>query len=388
MIYFWRLLEGVYPGPAPIVFLQNAVFLLGLVTLVALYFRNRICATTVAASIVIFTPLLGPMLVAWKDVGMAAFLIAGFSALAHADRKSSWSSLALGLSALTIATAYRHDAAVATAPLFVYLTWIMLRRRRPRPSHTRLLLLSLPLLTFICIGKFTLDFAVAGLPVNWTATALFDLIGISHYAGVNVLPRQAYEHHAEFDQRDLDAIYFVDHVNLSLYAPAEDDGLKRLLDVNSDSLKAAWVHAVTHYPASYVRHRAHFMANFIALGRENVFYPLHYGVDENDLGVSFTPTKLTGIVTGWVLNSRLIAKPWACYLAGLVAIGLLVSNRVAGRRVPLMLFGSGYAHLAVAGIIMPASDLRYQLWSLTAVATGLAIAIRLLATSGPGAIEG
>jgi hypothetical protein len=114
MAYTWRFLELLVRGPAPMLLLQSATFLVGAFVLLRRTIRPWIAAIA-AACVFLFPPVVAPMAVIWKDSQMAGFLLAGLAAITAADRR--WR--VAGAVLLLLATTERYNAPAATLPLVV-----------------------------------------------------------------------------------------------------------------------------------------------------------------------------------------------------------------------------------------------------------------------------
>lgn len=379
MSYWWRLLDGIYPGPGPMLLFQNGLFLLAFAHLLALFQVRALPATVMVIGLAIVPPLLGPMLAVWKDIGMMACFLAAVAALMHADKRGGRISLAVALLFIFSATAYRYNAAIASLPLWFWWSWLVMRRVfLPRWQWLGRLAVLFVLVTIVNLTAawFLNNYRIPQAR-TWTAIALFDLIGTSHFARENLIPAGLYEHHENFTMDDLDSIYFPEHLSKSKRRMPDNAGLK-LLDgqVDNKSVEDAWSEAIVAHPLSYLRHRLYFSLTFLGIGRDEVFYPTHYGVDPNDLGVSFTPTALTRIAVGWVVwaSRTPLSQPWIYYLLGIAVIAFLVLHRPTGWHAAAFTLTSGYLYLFGSLAVLPAADLRYHSWSLAAVIVGCVLA--------------
>jgi hypothetical protein len=119
MAALWGVIDRVLPGPMPLLVLQTGCFLVGMFLLLSRA-MGRIAAAIAAVVLLLFPPIVTPMLVIWKDCLMAGFLALGAAALTSERRALR----AAGLAALWLATALRYNALAATLPLIALLfTW-------------------------------------------------------------------------------------------------------------------------------------------------------------------------------------------------------------------------------------------------------------------------
>jgi hypothetical protein len=94
--------------------LQSGAFLIGLYLLLSRVMRPTRAAMA-ACLVMLFPPVVVPMMVIWKDCLMAGFLMLGAAAILH-DRRGVRIA---GLVALFAATAMRYNAPAATLPLIL-----------------------------------------------------------------------------------------------------------------------------------------------------------------------------------------------------------------------------------------------------------------------------
>lgn len=116
MAAIWWVLDRIVAGPVLMLLLQGAMFLGGLYVLLQRFLSPRASAC-VAASVLVFPPVLVVMAVIWKDSQMAAFLVAGTAALVHPNLRIR----VVGLVLLALACALRHNAFAAVVPLVFFL---------------------------------------------------------------------------------------------------------------------------------------------------------------------------------------------------------------------------------------------------------------------------
>jgi hypothetical protein len=213
---------------------------------------------------------------------------------------------------------------------------------------------------------------------------LFDLIGISHYSGENVVPSEL----ALVPNFTADTIgYYPQNVEYSFdkvgsergYQPLARDGLLTLEQtgrwtngkgqtLTSDEVSKSWANAISLHPGAYLKHRLSVAAAFLGLTGDGVHYPTHPRIDSNDLGVSVQLTPLATLMLGWVLNgTRLfVFRPCVIYLASVLLLSYLLSKRPRSWHRPAVLLGSSLSMLLVQLPVTVAADYRYHAWGLAA----------------------
>jgi hypothetical protein len=112
----WGIVDRIIPGTAPMLVIQGTAFELGIFLLLKRALSPRKAAWWTVA-VLLFPPVLAPMVVIWKDCLMAGCLVLGAAAVLDPRR---WVRI-LGLAAFAAATAFRYNAPAATLPLVVLL---------------------------------------------------------------------------------------------------------------------------------------------------------------------------------------------------------------------------------------------------------------------------
>jgi hypothetical protein len=83
--YVWRVFDSVWPGPALMLFAQNFLLLLAFATILRLLHYPGPLIVLGVALFCAAPPILGPMLVVWKDIGVSACLCAAVTCWLVAD---------------------------------------------------------------------------------------------------------------------------------------------------------------------------------------------------------------------------------------------------------------------------------------------------------------
>ncbi len=116
MAALWAVIDHVVRGPTGMLVLQSGMFLGGLFLLL----RRALAPTGAAVAAVVlllFPPVLAPMVVIWKDCVMAGCFVLGTAMLLETRRGIRLGGLAL----LCLGMAMRYNAPAATLPLVVLL---------------------------------------------------------------------------------------------------------------------------------------------------------------------------------------------------------------------------------------------------------------------------
>jgi hypothetical protein len=379
--YVWCPLDKIYPGPALMLFFQNTLLLVSLGWLLrsmGMGYRSFVACLILLTT---FPPVLGPMLVVWKDVLMAACFTAAIASIVHETslgENESWQwKWWLGLAAwlVFVGSAVRFNAVVAAIPLW----WWMAFRAHAR-MHARLpvilsFLIMISVTALWLVNHYRLpDFSRLAPASYMSILKSFDLIGTSYFADQVLLPPTMYQQYPGYSAEDIARIYHPEHVNLCIAVynkpPAGDARRYPHTELaSSEEIDGAWRQAICHYPLAYFRHRLAVISQLVGLGTTHAFYATHYGVDANELGVKFVPGSLSEGVASYVLRTAdlTLCRAWVLYLLGFITMALTLLWRVRGSQPPLIIAASGFIYLLCFLPVLPAADMRYNLYGLISV---------------------
>jgi hypothetical protein len=390
--YIWIPFDKLWPGPALMLTFQNGLFLLSaahLLVRVARWSAGVIAALVVGIGLL--PPLIGPMLVVWKDIGMMAFFTATAALLAHAettDHKASF-RIALGSAfvCMFLGSAYRLNAFPAVLPFIVWMVRLGWPAARAAARWMIAGFLMVALLGgVVALSTWRLPTFERLPPARVQIKCMvFDLYGMSHITREILIPPEYYAAYPDYSIRDVDAVYNPEHVDYVFFGVASN-AEARLLDVGIKKIATipqAWWKAVADHPVAYLRHRLRVFAELISLHGRPVFYPTHPAVDPNDLGVTHQPTKLTSGILSYLFGATrlVIVRPWICYALALVGAGILLRRRPAGAHVPLFLAASAMLYIGPFLVIGIAADLRFNCWAVAASVLALISMVAVLVPS-------
>ncbi|HSN28547.1 MAG TPA: hypothetical protein VLT45_19815, partial [Kofleriaceae bacterium] len=169
MAALWGILDRVVPGPTPMLLLQSGCFLAGTYLLLRRTLSPR-GAAFAAVGILLYPPVLAPLVVIWKDCVMAGFFVLGIALMLREQRRLRIAGLAL----LCAGTAMRYNAPAATLPLVVLLfEWA------PGMRWLRRTAIALAAWIAITAVAFGLDAALTSREMHfWESSfALQDMVG-------------------------------------------------------------------------------------------------------------------------------------------------------------------------------------------------------------------
>ena len=379
--YIWRPLDYLYPGPSLMLFFQNGLFLLSFAHLLRLLrFSNR-SATLCLVSTAFLPPILGTMLVVWKDTLMLAFFLMAIACLLQSELGGGRRSLWLSEIGLLFATACRFNAVAAAIPLWLWLAWRIWPERKGRAFALRSALLIVATLTPIyLLQRFQIPSFHRMPPPSPNGVLLFDVIGTSHFSRRNLLPPAAFHRDPTFSISDLDQLYQPQNLHIAFSSfPLVDDRMTKRLDLDAaprSDVFSAWRQAIRRYPLAYLKHRFAVTRELISLGTVGVYYPTDYGIPPNSLGIHFKPS-LSGVAMVRLVrraSRTALGRPFLYYLAGLLALVLILKKRIFQWHIPALLLSSGLIYIATFLPVAPCADLRYNLYSVVMMIVGILIA--------------
>lgn len=366
MAHLWSLFGAA--GPAPMFAVQMALYWAGFGGLAAvLTLRGRRLAALAVLGVALWPPLLGWQAVVLKDTQMLAALLGGIGLLAGwrlRDRPVPPAVVAIVALLFGYALLVRANAVFAVVPLVLMLI------RWPHRLWLRLLVGGVGIVAVI---------ALAG-PINhrWLGGAasgvertqpIYDLAGIGVRSG---------DPGVGLDARALAALRAKACVRPFFWDPLGEPGrcageVAALHAMPVAHLYAQWIAAAARHPLAYAAHRlAHLNAT------ERWLVPAHwYGAappwasepNAYDFGAPGRSATRWQRLAAWLVETPL---GWPILWTVLGAIGLATVARAedAAERLAAALFVSALAQEASFALVSIASDLRYHLWSMTAVALG------------------
>lgn len=380
--YVWRAVDAVVPGPAGMLLLQNAVLLGALAAFFVLAGFGAPGAVLGVTVVALAPPLLGSMLVVWKDVAMsasfaaaAALLLMLHSGAGRARRLGLVAALAL----VFFGTAFRLNAAPAAVPLLVWAVLIISPPGTGGRVWAGRAVLGGGLLSLLLAGVFVLnhyrlpDFSRLAPNPSLRSLQVFDLAGITAISG-RVTFDLPHVDGAEAIVSEARQIYDPRHMNLTLQPHAGGFFAGYLLDAPSQEVARAWRGALARAPLAYLTHRWAVFSELIGWTARPVFYPTHGGIDANEFGYTQRSTMLSSKVVAAVVAAcgpepfaSLGCRVWLYQAAGLAAMLVCAWVGTPALRAAAWATGaSGLAYLLPQFLIAPAADLRYAEWAVVA----------------------
>jgi hypothetical protein len=370
---------------------QTFLIFFGVALSAALMLRSRrlllLALAGFALSTVAVGPILGVMLVHWRDVTTASFAMASLALWLLAARWRSTACLGLAALALGLGMSLRYNAFalfVAIVPLMVWKPFL------DKPAGARV--------RGLAIGALALSIGLAWASVQWrlpdfkrlpaastfTNVQVFDLLGVSACDGQSHLPL-AVTRGAALSVEQIRRLYDPRHVQLSfqphpgiprIYATRKFQTPQMRSDVDQ-----AWRGVLRDHVGCYLAHRNAVARVQLGLTPGEVFYPTHGAIDDNPYGIRLARPAASQAVTAYVVQQ---ASRWWSRPALLCALAALVLMALALRRDPRALVTGALlagvaANEALLYLVAPEADARYLFPSNVFCAFVIAVGLAMLA---------
>lgn len=395
MAFVWSGLDRVVPGPLGMLLLHGAMFFGGLALLLGAAMRTAWSGAGGVLVVALLPPVFANLGTIWKDVGLAAALVAAAATTLRGARGGTKAWFAAALPLLFYANAVRHNATAAVLPLAILWATTLLqrcgvRRRLAGPA------LGVALTGMLVGSTAVVDAALLRVRTHPVQTLLlYDLAGISVRTGQDLLPA--------FVARDpgFDLVeryspkwgsHTLFHWQCSYIAqPAKAP--PRLTTVPGDDevarLWSAWFDAVLANPLAYLAHRWELTTWQFGLHAGPVAYAFHDDILANSLGMRFEPTAATAAMRSVrdALRDSVLFRGWF-FVAVLLGVLAFVWRRWRpGRGGALAIAASGLLYALPLPLYSVASDFRLLLWTVVAAALGVVLCFAAPA-SAPSTLDG
>jgi hypothetical protein len=371
MVWLWRGLAQLAPGPAPMLVLHAAMMWAALAVIAVAAARRGVrhaWLVTLAGFTPMFLSIEGAI---WKDVGMAtAFLLA--TAVFYGMRPRRTTGVPRGIAGmipLVYASVVRANAPAGALPLFVY----AMRRMRARERLGASLALGAAVLAACLALQWAIDRMLDVERAHFTQyIETFDLAGIQCAGGDAPIPLAfmrtvpgALPVCRMFDPVQVDFL-FSGGPPTPLWATGDPDALREL--------GAAWRHAVIANPGLYLAHRARVFDAMMGTGvsGERRILALTDSLG-GARGFPFAPNALSAAIAAVAYGAvDLHFYNGYAWLAIAAMVAFVTMRRLrAGRgddtdEVALALAASALAYTLPYFFVGVAPDYRYLYWTLVA----------------------
>jgi uncharacterized membrane protein YidH (DUF202 family) len=274
---------------------------------------------------------------------------------------------------LFYAVGTRYNAALAALPLFLWLGQLAARRLLPGREPARLIAVTVGVGTLLVIGG--LNWSIAKRLVDDRQTypshqiMVHDLIGISVRTRSVLVP--SFLADTALSLSAIDCVYST-HDAVAAFSgsfgrcPITLRKLTRAGEVAQ--LRAVWLDGIRRHPRAYTAHRWDVWLDQLALGVEDVHYPLQSVNDPNRLGIESLPSRRhdRALQLFSVAAYRTpLFRAWP-YLLIAVAV-LVVGIRITADPVPLLVLVSSAVLYELGYIVISTgSAFRFNWWPVVA----------------------
>jgi len=385
LIFVWRALDTLLEGPALVFALHLALFWSGL-ALLADALRLSRARLLVLMLVAAFAPV--PWLLrghVWTDVGLfsALLFVLGALAQAHATRRRGW--IVATLPVLFYASAVRHNALPAIAPMAGWMAWLACGSAA---SRRRVALATIAICAACALATTAVNSRVQRHVPLWPAAAEWDLAALSVASGGMLLP--SFMIGPGLDVAELAGAFrhwsnvpMLQHTTHGMRDPFMTDFTAEELA----TLRHAWLSAIRAHPRAWLAHHARQARALLgvhdpAWPRELIYvddefrYRDNPPVARND---SWLHRALMQAAARLARTPLLAGWPWL--LVGLVAAPFVWrARRELPDTIALAALASAWLYLPAVIVLAPA-ELRYLGWPC--LASVLAAALAGLARSAP-----
>ena len=374
LIYLWRILDSIVPGPGLVFVLQLMLFWGGILT-IASGIRLRPLACVLLVLLTGFAPAISVLRAhVWTDTGLAGALLVATGALAFFVRTGKRGWLCLGLISSLYALGLRHNALPALLPFVVYAMHRLLARDDSRGIRPRVVVASVAVLG-VLYGVVQAINATADrhLP-TWRALAAYDLAAISIATGKVLFPSQLIG--PGMDVADLRQAYAPWSVVAVLSRTR--NGIRNPIAPGWTpdevaALRSAWLNACLAHPREYIAHR--FEVTAALFGTHPSDWPDELKFVAQSFQVRDNPpiAQNTIALHRWIIGTARelrdtpVFAAWPYLVVGLFAapFAWLRRDRLAAR-IALILIASAALYALPLVFAAPSAELRYLFWPCVA----------------------
>jgi hypothetical protein len=370
MIVLWRWIDPVAPGAASMFLLIVTLYWLAVGLLALTLARRSIWLAVALVALALSPPAFVFQGIIWRDVLFAnSWLLAAVLALAtaHREAKLRVPAQAIALGMLAFGVLLRPNALTAAPILAVAILWPQqFSSKRAAILYVPIGIALFGLVQFVYYGVFD---AKRQHPLH--SIKVFDLGGISHFAGENQFP-----------------VTWTATENTLLiggcYQPTQWDIYWRLepCDFVMNKLKAnnifgtpalskAWMHAVVKHPIAYLEHRSAFMWNFLVQPNLTMWVDDVY--DPSKKVFLHRPAFNALVAVHDALKPTPLFRAGSWLLLCIAVCGFAWRRRdTAARTFVIGACGSAALYVLTFLFVGVASDFRYGYWAVLAGIAGAA----------------
>ena len=363
-VYLLRLFDSFGFGPTLMILTQNTIILLCVASVLRMLGANLIVSTIAIAFLISMPTVLGCMLVLWKDVTLASFLMLSITLIFWASLqkdKNIYFQMAKLISLLLLigGTWIRFNALTSTAIILFYWLFVFFRDHK----------FKFQVVGFISIAIFMV---ISNKVINSYSFPNFqrfhgnnivlaimrvDFIGISSFSRVSLIPINS----AGKVSLPKSSINNIHKIYSSLGGQAMKHNNKRFgnivkvypPNISKKDIYLAWIKAIINHPFAYIRFRWDLFSEIIGATNHRTFEPTHYNrIDGNPFGIKSPRRSVTGYAIKYIKWSSGVfwGKPWFVFSLSIISVFLLSWRSSVPRDIKLF---SYFSFLAALSYIIP-----------------------------------
>lgn len=359
--YIWRMVDIISSNPVAMLFGQIFLLFLSLAISVFYFTLRGWTVLIFFIPLLVIPSVLGTLAVIWKDVLMTSIAFSGFALMLFLPKIKS--NFIFFLAAFQIfflffiATCVRHNAITATAPLLLYLVYLVVKRINNRKwiIYAGMLIIFSVALSLMYGGKIFIDnYSLPGLskiPSTkedfFRPVRMLDLAGASICSGESLFITSS----PGLPLEEIQLLYQPKHVNLS-------NGLFERVKY-PENVMQDWINAGIKHPICLLNNKYQLGFYLFGLNEGPQFLITHPSVDANEYGYELKRSELRDwVVSTIVQNSGYIfLKPWFLYVIWFVFF-ILAYVFVGVPTIISMLILSGFLYILGLIFMGNAADAR------------------------------
>lgn len=370
----WRLILPVWPGPAPMLLLQLGLYAAGLTGLVFWALRRGRPGLAVGLGLCALLPLsvalMGEVL---KDCLMAGALMAAVAlVLLSLENRSRLARLGAVL-LVAFAATLRFNAFLAGVPIL-----LLAAGPEALASHLRMAVCAAVTAVLLLLAMPMADKALGAKSSDVNLSlVIFDLAGITGHGGQNAFPAMNVQNpvaavRACYTPVKWDSFsWWVEPL-----CPLNFEEVRRTFHATHVSATPFWIGQIVRHPLAYALHRMeHWNINARFWVHDEVERPVQRESAPNEWNFHVGHGAALDFVDGVAVKSADTPLGWPCVWMALAFGLMLAARRLASARIVWTLAGSALFYGLGYAVFSVASELRYYLWTMMAVAMALVVAL-------------
>lgn len=322
MAFLWSLLNAIYTGPQPMLFLQVSIFWLGVHFLLSAIPTGSFIKTAIMVALLFSPTVLNFIGVIWKDVQLAAawsFVAAYVFAQKQNGHEVSLKNKIWLILILIYGALIRHNAGLIAGPLVLYV--ITGRSYMAYFWKTTIAYILVASLSLGMNNAFNEALNASKSPATHSLM-VFDLAGISLNIGENQYP-------FALSQNQMEAMRPCYHEGYDWGGFIWGDcgfiwELSKQMGDQNRTMRKAWIDAIINHPIAYMNHRLTHFDRLLGLlsHKANGYYIWQDGISPNKIGIETRKHGLYHLVKAYVdsFSSTWIFRPISWLILSLLLI--------------------------------------------------------------------